>query len=200
MSDLPKQHSSVAKWLHWTMAVLILLAWIAVEYRQNFTEGRTPEGSLALQVHVLAGFSIALLVLPRIVWRLTHKQPAPPPGSKTEHLLADLAHWSLYAFMIAMPITGYLGTGRSTNVFGLFTIPRFDETSVFQSWVVEGLGMTFEQWERPIDFAHKDIGGAIILPILLALHIGAALFHHLWRKDDVLRRMLPSRDENSQPS
>ncbi len=188
----PLQHNSTAKWLHWTMALLILLAWAAVEYRQNFTVQRSPESSTALQVHVLAGFSIAALIFPRLIWRLTHRQPIPPPRSKAEHALANLAHLALYAFMIAMPITGYLGTGRSTDVFGLFTIPRFDETPLFQTWVVEGLAMDFEQWEKPIDFMHKNIGGEIILPVLLTLHIGAALFHHFWRKDDVLIRMLPA--------
>ncbi len=195
--ELPKQHSGVTKWLHWTMAAIIIIGWIAVEYRQRFTETGSSASGTALDIHMLTGMSIAVLVIPRLYWRLTHKQPAPPAGSKLEHAAAGAAHFALYAFMIAMPITGYLGTGRALNVFGWFTIPRFDDTALFEIVVARGLGLEFEQWEIPIDIMHKQLGGEIILPLLLALHIGAALFHHFWRKDDVLRRMLPSGRNNA---
>jgi cytochrome b561 len=37
--------------------------------------------------------------------------------------------------------------------------------------------------------AHEFLANMTIL--LLILHIGAALKHHFWNRDDVLRRMLP---------
>jgi cytochrome b561 len=37
--------------------------------------------------------------------------------------------------------------------------------------------------------AHELLGNLLIL--LLILHVGAALKHHFWNRDDVLRRMLP---------
>jgi cytochrome b561 len=36
---------------------------------------------------------------------------------------------------------------------------------------------------------HK--AGAILLTLMALAHVGAALFHHLIRKDGVLRRMMP---------
>lgn len=189
--NTPQQFDKIAKLLHWSMALIIIIAWVSVEYRQRFTEPRTSENLLALDTHLLAGISIGLLILPRLVWRQTHRAPPPPPGSKLEHTLANFSHFALYAFMIAMPLTGYLGTGRDINVFGLFSIPQFQNTGIFRVLILEGIGLSFEEWEKPIDYMHKNIGGKWLLPILFILHVSAALFHHYVRKDDVLKRMLP---------
>lgn len=90
--------------------------------------------------------------------------------------------------MAMMPLTGYFGTGATTN-FGWFAISSFEETRLFQ-WISDG-AMTFEAWERPLDFFHQRIGGAILIPILIVIHAGAALYHHCHKKDDSLLRMLP---------
>jgi hypothetical protein len=38
--------------------------------------------------------------------------------------------------------------------------------------------------------AHKSVG--FLLLGLVTLHVSAALFHHLWRRDDTLTAMLPT--------
>ncbi len=42
-------------------------------------------------------------------------------------ICAHVAHGGLYGLMIAMPLTGYLGTGAPTD-FGLFSVTGFNET------------------------------------------------------------------------
>jgi len=91
--------------------------------------------------------------------------------------------------------TGYLGTGRDTRVIDWFTITQFQHTAAFEWLVTNWLAMSFEEWETPIDFIHKDFGGNWVLPALVSLHIGAALFHHFIKQDDVLFRMLPGRQQ-----
>ena len=194
MSSHPMRFHSVAKALHWTMALVIGIAWFAIEYRHRFTESGSYESSLALDIHMLAGWSIALLILPRLFWRLNHETP-PPVGSKWERLLANTSHWGFYGLMLLMPVTGYLGTGRDTRVFDWFTITQFQHTAAFEWLVTNWLAMSFEEWETPIDFIHKDFGGNWVLPALVSLHIGAALFHHFIKQDDVLLRMLPGRQQ-----
>lgn len=184
-------HDAVAKWLHWTMAALMLTAWAAMSYRLNFTSRGEPARAFTLDIHMLAGATVGALVLPRIWWRLRHRRLAPAGANRLENLAAVAVHYGLYALMVVMPVTGYLGTGRSINVLGLFTITRFDQTAVFQRFVVDGLGLGFPEWERPIDLVHKQIGGEVLLPVLVFVHVGAALFHHFWRRDTVLLRMLP---------
>ena len=185
-------YGSIAKFLHWSIALLFLAAYFAVYYRHWFTETKTPANMTALHLHLSFGISIGVFVLLRVIWRLSNTVPDEPPGTQLEHLAAKAGHIFLYIFMIAMPITGYIGTGLGAEFFYLFHIPKFEETVLFQWLVSDTLGLTFKEFEKPVDFFHKDIGGALLVWILIIIHIGAALFHHFYKKDDVLTRMLPN--------
>ena len=94
--------------------------------------------------------------------------------------------------MITMPISGYLGTDADPEYFNL---PRFSQTAVYLSIVEEKMGLSWDDYERPFDFYHKQIGGALLVWMLILLHAGAALYHHFVKHDDVLIRMLKGRDE-----
>lgn len=186
-------YGSIAKFMHWFIALLFLAAYCAVYYRHWFTEPKTPPNMTALHLHLSFGISIGVFVLLRVIWRLSNPIPKEPPGSRLEHLAAKTAHMLLYFFMITMPITGYIGTGVATEFFYLFQIPKFEDTALFQWLFVDTFGVTFKEFEKPVDFLHKDIGGAVVVWLLIVGHIGAALFHHYYKKDDVLVRMLPAK-------
>lgn len=179
----------IAKTLHWGTALLFLGAYTAVYYRHWFTEAKTPENWTALQLHLSFGVSIAVFVFLRVLWKFIDKSPQPEPGTAMEHKVAKAGHYALYGMMIIMPITGYTGTGVATEYFFLFDIPKFSDTWLFSSLVENGLGMTFEEFEKPIDFIHKDIMGAWLVWLLIAGHVAAALYHHFFRKDRTLKRM-----------
>lgn len=183
---------SVAKWLHWLTALCFLVAYIAFYYGHWFTEPRTPDRRLVTAVHTMFGFSVLILVVPRLIWKHMNVSPTPDPAPRWQHIAARVAHLGLYFFIVAMPLSGWLGYGgRSINMFWLFDIPTFKDTAVF-TWLVEGkMGLTFEVWEAPIDFFHKKVAGAWLVWMLIAVHVGAALYHHVVRKDDTLRRMMP---------
>ena len=153
-------YGAIAKWMHWLTALLFLAAYISVYYRQWFTEAKTPENWTALQLHLSIGVTIGVLVVLRIIWKIMNRSPEPEPGSTLEHFAAKAGHYALYAVMIAMPLTGYLGTGVNTEYFFLFDIPKFESTQLFQDVVVIGMDMNFKEFEKTIDFIHKDIGGA----------------------------------------
>jgi cytochrome b561 len=184
-----QDYGRIARWLHWGTALLFLLAYCAVYYRHWFTEKQTPENMVALHLHLSAGISIGTVVVLRIVWRVMNTQPALEPGPRWQHLSAHALHYALYAVMIAMPVTGYIGTGVAAEYFYLFQIPKFEETWLFQALVWDRLGLTFEEWEAPIDFFHKEIMGAWLVWILIAGHAGAALYHHFKLKDRTLVKM-----------
>jgi len=179
----------VAIGLHWLVALGFLGAYMAVYYRHWFTEDKTPENWTALQLHLSFGVTIAVFVVLRIIWKLSNTKPDALPASPLEHMAAKSTHWLLYAFMIIMPITGYLGCGAPTEYFFLFDIPKFADTAAFKMLVADGLGLTFKEWEGPIDFIHKKSGEYLVW-VLILIHAGAALYHHIVRKDGVLKRML----------
>lgn len=189
LKNTPNNYGYIAKWIHWLIALLFIGSYSAVYFRHWFTEEKTPENWTALQLHLSIGITIAAVVVLRIIWRNMNQNPAPEPGSKLAHLAAHLGHYALYAVMILMPITGYIGTGVNTEYFFLFDIPKFESTSVYQLLVTDGLGMTFKEFEAPIDFFHKEIMGVWLVRILIVGHILAALYHHFVKKDRTLKKM-----------
>lgn len=184
-----ENYGRIARWLHWGTALLFLLAYCAVYYRHWFTEKQTPENLVALQLHLSAGISVAVIVILRIIWRNMNVQPALEPGPRWQHLLAHSAHYALYAIMILMPLSGYIGTGVATEYFYLFQIPKFEDTWLFQTVVAGYLGMTFKEFEAPIDFFHKEIMGAWLVWILILGHAAAAMYHHYVYRDRTLVKM-----------
>lgn len=174
----PSQYDPVAKSLHWLMAVLIIGLWCV-----GLTMEELPKGDLRSRIiglHKAFGVVVLALVLVRLAWRATHAVPAlPAPLPALEKLAARLGHGVLYALMIALPVDGILMSqsgGRDVDVFG-FVLPRLVEKN-------EALKEFFGE-------GHELM--AWILAAVLALHVAAALRHHLVLKDEVLRRMLPGR-------
>ena len=173
--DMPVQHYSlVARTLHWIMAILILFnLWLGIAHDSLSRNWQV------MPVHKSVGLTVLALATLRLIWRLTHK-PTPLPGqlSAWERAAAKVTHYSFYAFMLLVPLTGWIMTSagnRPLNWFFLFDVPKFE---VSKSDAIVGLSGE----------AHEIIGYLWIALILL--HIVAALRHHFILKDDVLRRML----------
>lgn len=166
--------------LHWLTVIAIVVVY-GVTYLKDLFASGTPERALVWWTHISVGLSILGLVALRLVFRVVG--PVPPPSaalSRPVHLAATVAHVLLYALLVATPLVGiYLAflRGNEVTFFGLFTIPSpvaVDRTAARQ--VVE---------------VHELLANALV--VLALLHAAAALVHHFVFKDDVLRRMLPSR-------
>jgi cytochrome b561 len=189
LKNTAQSYGTVAKWMHWLTALLFLASYVSVYYRHWFTEDKTPENWNALQLHLSVGVTIGVLVILRIIWKVMNRSPDPEPGTRLEHLAAKVGHYALYAVMVAMPLTGYLGTGTNTEYFFLFDIPKFELTSLYEAFVFNVMGMSFKEFEEPLDFLHKDIGGAWLVWLLILGHVSAALYHHFVKKDRTLQKM-----------
>ncbi|MCO5055906.1 cytochrome b [Thermomonas sp.] len=164
--------------LHWWMALLIVAAYVLVEFHGEFPKGSAPRNAM-MQGHYWAGITIFLLVW----WRLSARArggtpPIVPPLDRYSALLAKLTHLALYAFFIVMPVLGCL-------------------TAAYEGKQVL---IPFTQIALPVpvavdkDFGHQleDIHGTIgtLFYWVIGLHVLAALWHHLFKRDNVLERML----------
>ena len=118
-----------------------------------------------------------------------NQTPEQEPGSKLAHYAAHLGHYTLYAVMILMPLTGYIGTGVDTEFFFLFDIAKFEFTSLYQLIDTNWMGLDFKEFEAPIDFFHKEIMGEWALRLLIAGHAMAAMYYHFVKKDRTLKKM-----------
>lgn len=175
------QHSwgSAAKTFHWLIAALILaqfpLGWAAANWKLS------PTKFYLFTWHKSIGLSILALVVLRLLWRWVNPVPTLPasmPG--WERVAAHVDHLVLYLLMFALPLTGWIIDSASNipfKVFWLFRLPRIVSPS------------------KPLEEVFKEIHDnlSIAFAVLLAVHIGAALWHHFVRCDTVLARMLPGR-------
>lgn len=180
----------ITKLMHWTSAAAFIGAYAVVYYLLWFMDEEAPNALPVLNIHWVLGIIVGSIVVPRLIWRVLNVHPEPPAGSRLEHCMAQGAHYALYALLVLMPVTGYLGTGMATN-FGLFEIPSFRDTAAF-GWISRAFQVTWLEFEAPVDVVHHFVGKWIAWLVVVA-HVAAALFHHFMRRDDVLRRMLPSR-------
>ncbi len=169
----------VQRTLHWTMAVIILLAIAIGVYCEYFLVPGTPLRRFLLDIHKSLGMTALLLVIIRLAYRFIKGAPAYREHlSKLVHAAAEAAHWALYAIMLYMPITGYINSGAGGNTlpwFGLFQWPR-----------LVPLDKPLAHWGS---YLHG--WGAYAIYALLTLHIGAVIWHQFVRRDSVLSRMLP---------
>jgi cytochrome b561 len=189
LKNTQNNYGTIAKWIHWTTALLFLASYATIYYRHWFTEEKTPENWNVIQLHFAIGITLGVLVVLRIIWRMNNTQPTPESGSKMEHLAAHLGHYALYAVMIIMPITGCFRTGAATDYFSMFEIPKFEDTALFSYFVNDLLGMTFKEFESPMDFIHKDIFGKWVLWMLIVGHAAAVMYHHFIKKDRTFIKM-----------
>jgi len=189
-----ESYGVIARGLHWLTAFMFLLSYASVYYRRWFTEAQTSENWTVLQLHFSIGVTIGVLFILRVFWKTINKKPRPESGTQYEHLAVHIGHFTLYAMMLIMVLTGYLGTGANTEYFSVFEIPKFEDTNLFSSLVFDWLGMTFDEFEKPMDFIHKDILGSWIVWILILGHSCAALYHHFILKDQTLLKMTKGND------
>lgn len=189
LKNTKNNYGSIAKWFHWIIVALFLGSYCAVYFRHWFTEEKTPENWTALQLHLSFGITIAAVVILRIIWRNFNQPPGQEPGTKLAHLAAHIGHYALYAVMILMPLSGYIGTGVNTEFFFLFDVTKFEATAIYQTLVTDWLGLSFKEFEEPIDFFHKEIMGKWAVWILILGHAMAAMYHHFVAKDRTLKKM-----------
>ncbi len=167
----------VAIFLHWAIAGCIVLS-VAFGLISGFADSAELTQS-TLAIHQSVGVTIFVLALARVAWRLTH--PAPPlPAStpKSQRIAAAITHFTLYAILFALPVTGYVGLaarGRPITIFGLVDLPNVVARSLKTSAAFQNV--------------HNNL--QYFLYALLILHIGAALYHQFVMKDGLLGRMWP---------
>jgi cytochrome b561 len=185
LTNSEKRYGSVAVTLHWLIALAIIGMLILGKYMADLPNSDPSKFDL-IQLHKSFGISILALSVLRLVWRLVNKVPPLPAQMPTwERYAAHASHFLLYVLMIGIPLSGWAMVSASplgipTIWFGQFEIPH-----------LPGLQGLADQraTEDQLKEVHELLGNLMIA--LLLIHVGAALKHHLWDRDDVLTRMLP---------
>jgi cytochrome b561 len=173
----PTHYGSAAIAFHWIVAALIVfLGALGLLFGDIPREARP----FWINVHGCVGLIYFALVIARLAWRSTHRPPDLPSDiGAFDRAASAAAHHALYALMLLIPVFGvvaFVWHGRAFDyrLFQInFAVPMNRE--VF----------------KPAETIHQFLAYGLFA--LAGLHILAALYHHLVRRDGVLLRMLPLR-------
>lgn len=176
-SPTATRYTGVAIGLHWLMAAL-LVAGFALGWTMAAMEF-SPQKLRMMSWHKWLGITLLGLVALRLLWRLTH--PAPPLPATVplwQRGAAHAVHFLLYLLMFAIPLSGWLyssASGVPVVYLGLWPLPDL-------------IGVDEDLADR-LRSLHEWLNYTLLAAV--AVHVGAALKHHLIERDDVLARMLP---------
>ncbi len=185
-----QRYNSVAISLHWLIAFL-LLGLVVLGKVMNSLDADDPFRFDLIQWHKSFGILVLLLVILRLLWRLTHRPPSLPVSiKKIERFGAGGAHLVLYVLMLAIPLSGWFMVSSSplnlkTELFGTIAWPHVTwfETVPDKEAVTAQL----------VDIHHWLVQGLVIMVVL---HLAAALRHRFILKDNVMSRMMLSATEH----
>lgn len=176
MTSAPHRFAPILRLLHWLMAVCILaMLFIGV----GMVSTVAPKYLPLILIHKTLGVALLILVFVRLALRLRFGAPPlpadlPPPV----RLGARLSHLLLYGCMIVMPLLG-LGmlwaAAYPVVLFGGIEVPAL---------LPQSDGVHTLLWN-----AHVYLGLAFFALVLL--HLAAALFHALIRRDGVFATISP---------
>ncbi|MEN9317021.1 MAG: hypothetical protein RIS35_3414 [Pseudomonadota bacterium] len=178
MSTTVPVYTSIAKVLHWTMALMLPPILALGFYMRDLPF--SPQKLQFYAWHKWAGVTVFLLVLVRLGWRALNP---PPPLPETMHpgarRLAGAAHAMLYLLMLAIPLSGWLmssAKGFQTVWFGVLPIPDLIDKDP-------------ELGDR-LATLHFVLNLSFLA--LLVAHVGAVIKHAVLDRDPILARMLPT--------
>lgn len=165
--------------LHWGTALLIL-GLIALGFAM-VRMALDPALQFSLyQWHKSFGLTALLLAAIRLLWRLANTVPAPVDGlSPAESRMATGMHRALLGLTLLVPLAGWALASTST-----LAIP----TLLFNRVLIPHLPLT-KSAEAETFWTGTHMLLAYGMLALVTLHAGAALYHHLVRRDRVLSRM-----------
>ncbi|MEM9316104.1 MAG: cytochrome b/b6 domain-containing protein [Pseudomonadota bacterium] len=172
------RYRAPARLLHWVMALLILLTVPAGLIMVQSGIGRTLQNALFIY-HKNVGVLLLVLVLLRLLVRWRNPPPPRMGGFPLwQERIAVTTHRLLHVLLLILPIAGYIRVRA-----GGFPIESLDALGV------PPLVPLSDEWADSAKALHRRAGLALIP--LLALHVGAALYHAIVKRDGVFARMWP---------
>jgi cytochrome b561 len=187
------RYGNVAMGLHWIIALLVI-ANICLGLYMGELLRSDPNKFIVFQTHKSIGLTVLVLSILRVLWRLVNPVPPLPAGmNPVMRFGAHASHFLLYFLIVFIPLTGYLlvsasPLGNGTLYFGLFDWPNLPFFA----------GMTRDQlhpFHENFETAHVILAWSAI--VLVPIHILAALYHGVIRRDGVLSRMVPGTNVES---
>lgn len=161
--------------LHWLMAALLLAEIGLGLWMTGLPKSGGGTRAYWFNIHKSLGMLLGLLILVRAGWAWLRPRVEPAAQAQAMQKLAAGSHRLLYALMLLMPLSGFLG-------------------SVFSGYPIRFFGLRLPELAQRWDAAKQLLscihqGSAYALILLIALHLLAFAHHQFILKDGLLRRM-----------
>src|SRR5882724_1462577 len=171
-----RRFTPLQRLLHWLMAICLLaMLFVGV----GMVSTIMPKYLGLVSIHKSLGIAILVLALIRLAVRLVYGAPPLPADLPAPmKLAAHLSHYAFYLLMIGMPLIGWgmlSAAAYPIVLFGSVHLPAI---------LPESDSLHTLLWN-----AHFYLAFAFFALILL--HVAAALFHALVRRDGVFDAMAP---------
>jgi len=183
LGNTSTRYGAVSKSFHWLTALLILTLIPLGLFAENLpyeTQEELARKAWFFSLHKTLGVTVFFVAFLRILWALSQ----PKPGllnadKKLESCAAEAVHWLLYAALVVVPLSGWIGHAAAAGFAPI--------------WWPFGQGLPLIPKNTAIEHAAGAVHwlGTKILIATLLLHVAGALKHHVIDRDATLRRMLP---------
>ncbi|WP_047551087.1 cytochrome b [Methylotenera sp. G11] len=163
--------------IHWLTTGLILLG-LTLIFIRDLIEGK-PARLWMLSIHKFIGLLVPALLMLRVLFVIKYRKHFPDHELDLfSKVAAKTVHFALYLSLLVIPLLGWAqvsAKGQPVNFLGFIHLPAL---------VSEDMDMaeTLADWHE---------WAAYILLALIFMHALAALWHHYFKKDNVLRAMAP---------
>jgi len=177
LRNTPERFGGLAKLFHW-LTVVMLVGSFALGMTMVGME-LSPTKLKYYSWHKWIGVTVFALTVLRLGWRLAGPVPGPPAHTpRWQRLAAGLSHGLLYAILLIMPLTGWVMSSA------------LDMSVVYLGWLpIPDLVAPDRALGETMTVVHETLAWTLLA--LIAVHVLAAVYHHMYLRDDVLRRMLP---------
>ena len=176
-SDTPAvRYTMTAIVLHWALAVFIIGEFAWGWWMLGIPKSPPGMRADAYNLHKSIGMCVLALMVFRLVWNVVHRAPPLPAMPAWQARAVKATHALLYALLVVNPLAGLLG-------------------SVWSGYPIKWFGITLPAWGSDSP-ALKDAMSTLhlatgwLLAALVALHVGAAIYHAV-RGDAIMQRILP---------
>ena len=161
--------------LHWLVAILIFATVLFAGEEGEGGPALSIGGFPPMGIHMILGMTTLALLTIRLLVRWFTKHPDwASTGTPFLDLIGKLTHFGLYFFTFSITITGIVMAsqrGLLARVLGI-------GTAAARSFGRRGFSLG----------AFHGLSWALLF-LLILLHIGAALYHQFFKKDNLLGRM-----------
>ena len=177
-SETRSDYSAIGKTLHWLVAALIGLQYVLIELAHIAEQTNATVKQLAIIAnHKSIGITILVIAIIRLVYRLNSTPPTLPESMPSwQKLASNTSHFLLYFCLFALPVSGWLMSSANAYSVSWFNLIALPDLISANKTMAETLATM-----------HLRLSDALI--ILAAVHVIAAIKHHVVDKDNVLTRM-----------